>query len=133
MRQIFKVYTDWEDYKNGMYSLTNPIDAEFKIKKSEELLKDPNKFYEVCLLILNNWKVSSDVNLTNKHQNRRAWLGAAACCYNHNCNETLTRVAWSKLTKNEQDIANRIADKIINKYERENFGIHSNLGEKMLF
>jgi organic radical activating enzyme len=71
--------------------------------------------------------------ISNKYQNRRAWLGAAACMYKHKCPEYLTRIAWGKLDSQTQFKANTIAEKIIKEYERENSRIHKDMGEPMLF
>jgi hypothetical protein len=133
MKQIYANYQEWEDYQNGMYSQTNIIDKDKKVFEAIKLLSDPVLFYNILKKIIIEWKVSSDVNLSNKSINRRAWLGAAACCYYCKCPEYLTRIAWGLLNKNTQDIANNIAEKIIKNYETKNNRIHNDMGEKMLF
>lgn len=133
MEQIYIEYQKWEDYLCGMYNSNDVIDKEKKITESINLLSNPNQFYKICKLILIKWKNSSDVNLSNKNQNRKAWLGAAACMYKCKAPEHLTRIAWSLLNKNAQNKANKIAEKIIKEYERKNREIYSDLGTKMLF
>lgn len=64
--------------------------------------------------MVENWQVSSLVNLTNNDINKRAWIGQSTCCFSHNSPSILTRLAWNKLTQKEQRQANLIADKIYN-------------------
>jgi hypothetical protein len=133
MKQIFEPYEKWEDYKSGMYNSSGIIDKDKKVIESINLLSSPTDFYESCKKVMQEWKVSTDVNLSNKSINRRAWLGAAACMISNSCPEYLTRVAWSLLNEDVQQKANNIADKIIQEYERENSGLCSSMGEPMLF
>jgi hypothetical protein len=117
MKQIFFNYLEWEDYISGMYETVNIIDYEEKINNAKFLLSNENLFYETLKDVLKNWVKSSAVNLTNKQQNRRAWLGAAACMYKFNVPEILTRIAWNSLEENIQNKANLIAEKIIIEYQ----------------
>jgi hypothetical protein len=133
MEQIYIKYTLWEDFIAGMYNSNDVLDKDKKVIDSINLLSNPNDFYEICQNILDQWKNASDVNLSNKNQNRKAWLGAAACMYKCNAPEYLTRIAWSLLNKQTQDKANKIAEKIILEYERKNRKIYSNVGKQMLF
>ena len=133
MDQIYIEYQKWEDYLSGMYNMNDTIDKDKKVINAINLLSNPNQFYNVCNALVNDWKNATDVNLSNKNQNRKAWLGAAACMYKHKVPEYLTRIAWSLLNKQVQDVANRIAEKIIQEYEGKNRKIHSDLGTTMLF
>jgi len=115
MERFYKEYYYWEDYINGMYDL---IDNEnYYIQKSIELLKNESLFLNTCLDVLKNWNISSKVNLTNKNNNRQAWLGQACCSYLYKSNEICTRIAWSQLTDEQRFKANKIADIIINHFE----------------
>lgn len=111
MERIYHKYVLWEDHKNGMYNDNDILDKDVMVSKSIELLKSPEKFYFVMQNILKDWKFAVENNLSNRSQNRRAWLGAAACSYNHKCPEYLTRIAWSLLNNDVQKMANNIADK----------------------
>lgn len=132
MKQIYHKYDYWEDYKNGMYEL-NSIDKHIKVIKAIDVLCNNDIFYNACLQLIKDWPISSQVNLTNINQNRRAWLGAAACSYLHKVPEFITRIAWSLINLEHQEKANLIAEKIIKQYETENFGLHKNMGATMLF
>ena len=116
MKQIFEHYEKWECYKNGMYNLSDVTLKRQKVFGSIELLSTPDLFYKACKELIKAWPVSSSVNLTNKQQNRRAWLGAAASMFVHQCPEYLTRLAWGLLEKQEQDAANEVAEKVIFEY-----------------
>lgn len=131
MKQIYEHYEKWEDYRAGMFSLSTVSDD--KILLSRDLLSNANKFYNTLLNVLVDWQVSAAVNLTNKGQNRRAWLGAAACMYKHSAPEYITRIAWGLLDYRTQKMANAIAEKIIVLYERQNTGLYQNVGTQMLF
>jgi len=126
MKQFFKHYTLWEDYQNGMYNL-NVKNEEYLIENAVKLLSNPNQFKLVCLNVLENWKVSSLINLTNINCNRRAWLGQAACCYLHQVPEYLTRKSWANLTTLQQESADKVADEIINLFNVQNERIDNQL------
>lgn len=127
MKQYYHKYTDWEDYKNGMYNDYELSKKEDLIIMSVDLLKDKSRFYSVATKMVNEWRISAKVNLTNKDINRRSWIGQAACCFNHGCPELLTRIAWSILTEKERILANKVADKVILEYERQNRKIYKGL------
>lgn len=133
MERIYHKYDLWEDHKNGMYNDNDILDKDVMVSKSIELLKSPEKFYFVMQNILKDWKFAVENNLSNRSQNRRAWLGAAACLYNHKCPEYLTRIAWSLLNNDVKKMANNIADKIILEYEAKNKKVRSGMGTEMLF
>ena len=116
MKQVFTHYEKWEDFQAGMYSLLDLVDKDKKVIGAINLLSNENDFYIASKQVLENWKIATEVNFTNKQQNRRAWLGAAACMYVHNTPEYLTRIAWNLLNKDIQDRANLIAEKVINEY-----------------
>lgn len=136
MKQFFEKYTLWEDYLNGMYDPCSKSNEDTYIGMSIYLLTNCNLFLETCKSILIEWPISSSVNLTNKACNRKAWLGHAACSYKYKATEIHTRIAWSKLTVDQQNNANRIAELIIKKfekdYEEKNKKIHHGMGIQML-
>lgn len=132
MEKKYHQYTDWEDFKHGMYK-KHCIDKDKKLIDSINLLSNPDNFYNVLSELVKEWPISTSEHLTNVSENRRAWLGAAACCYYCNAPEFITRIAWSMLNNDVQERANTIAEIIIKEYERENTGIHKEMGTKMLF
>jgi hypothetical protein len=118
MNQVFAHYTEMEDYINGMYKII-PKDEDL-INKSVLLLSDK----EICLKamnrVVNEWKISCAVNLSNNGRNQRSWLGQAACCIEYGTPETICRIVWGKLTSEEQKQANEIADQVIDNWIKSN-------------
>jgi hypothetical protein len=130
--QFYAHYNQWEDYLNGMYCSTSENDND-QINKAKLVLSNPDLFKEILIRLIKKWPISSRVNLTNKSINRRAWLGAAACCFEYGVTEINTRQAWSELNDIQRFNANTIAEIIINHYEEENTRLHKDLGKQMLF
>jgi hypothetical protein len=117
MEQVFEHYEKWEDFKNGMYNIPKSEDEEKYCLLAMELLSNKEMFLGACKNVLSKWKISSKVNLTNTGCNRRAWLGQASCNLIHNVPETCTRMAWARLTDQQQFDANTIAEMVINSFE----------------
>jgi hypothetical protein len=117
-KQYFIKYTEWEDYKHGFYNTTVPsyLSESELIERSVNLLSDKEKFNDKCKIVLQRWINSAKVNLTNPETNHKAWLGQAACCYNHLAPNYITRMAWCLLDEKTQRIANRIAKKNIDEF-----------------
>ena len=132
MKRIYRKHTEWECYKNGMYSQPS-INEDEIIKISIELLSNDVWFFNTSLQVMNKWKVSTDVNLSNTSHNRQSWIGQSACCFLFGATEITTRKTWALLDKETQYKANLVADKIINIYERKNRKIHKDLGNELLF
>ena len=116
IKQYFTHYENWEDYRQGMYRLTDEKDKDILVFKAVNLLKNQELFYDTMKELVLNWDIATKVNLTNNQQNKRAWLGAAACSYKYNVPEYLTRIAWNLLNKEDQIKANQTAEKIISEY-----------------
>lgn len=112
INKYYTHYTNWEDWKNGMYR--DVKEKEYYIKKAIECLRDP---YLSMYGVIKEWKQSTKENLSDISSNRRSWLGQAACCYKYGVPENLTRVAWGLLTSEERINANKTADKIIKLWE----------------
>ena len=113
MKRIFHAYEEWEDYKAGMYRLPCVQDSTTQVLESANLLASPAIFYAVALAMVSEWAISAAVNLSNRSRNRQAWLGQAACCFNHRAAEHQTKEAWHTLTREQQYAANKIADEIV--------------------
>ena len=118
MERIYYHYLEWEDFHNGLYDLDKIDNPNKLIKSCANLLKDVDSFYKIMLNVIQEWRKSSEVNLTNTSRNRQAWLGQASCCYKYNAPEYITKLAWRTLTKDQQDKANDMADKVIFEWEK---------------
>jgi hypothetical protein len=113
--QVFHPYTDWEDYKAGMWGRAVHVDA--KAEAACRVLGDPDVFYNAACDMLRDWPKAAEHNLTNREQNRRAWVGQATCCYLTGASEEATRLAWWLLLLSEREAANEVADRVIAEWE----------------
>ena len=88
-----------------------PIEKrEQAIQESKALMLNIEQFTNAMKNVVDNWPVSCEQNLTASVINHQAWLGHAGCAFNHDAPEDLTRLAWSMLNKEQQDLANLAAD-----------------------
>lgn len=69
--------------------------------------------------VVKTWRYSCEHNLSNKTQNRRAWLGHAACALAFDCPEDIVREAWKHLTQEQRDAADAVAEETIKEWEDE--------------
>jgi len=83
------------------------------------LLKNKHNFYAAAHDMVNHWRYSAEHQLTDLTRNRRSWIGHAACCFKHKATMDETISAWQQLTKEEQRIANSVADTVINEFEQK--------------
>lgn len=118
MKQIFHHYSQWEDYQNGMFRSVNAVEGHQLILKAYQLLSNQDVCYQAMTRVVNEWPNASQQNLTNTNQNRRSWLGQAACCIEFAVPETLTRMAWNEMSQIQQELANAMADLVIIKFEQ---------------
>jgi len=113
IKRIYHHYEKWEDYLNGMYRMKYDNEPEL-IEKAKSILCNPPLFMEVAKEVINNWRIATDVNLSNESTNRNAWIGQASCCYKYSVPELVTRKAWGELQPVERKQANDVAEKILN-------------------
>lgn len=117
MRNSVRPYTEWEDYKAGMYQESSPEHRGQLIAAAALLLADQHKLLAAMRSVTIEWRVASDANL-HEYPNNRAWLGQAACCYATGATEDLTRSAWGVLTDQQRVLANAVADQVIDEWRR---------------
>lgn len=63
------------------------------------------------------WPLSAQHQLSNRRQNRRSWLGQAACRFAVDATALATRTAWGLLTDPQRADANGAADLVIGEWE----------------
>ena len=117
MEQIFHPYEEWEDRKAGMYNHCSTYNTENVISECIKLLTNETEFYNTMLSISEEWVKSTETNLSNSNNNRRAWLGRAACCFKINVPENITQKAWLQMSPIQREFANKIADRFIKDWE----------------
>jgi hypothetical protein len=118
MKREFYHYTQWEDYKSGMYRNVEKSDILDFVSKAKDLLSSPEQLGAAMAQVVTDWPVSAAHNLTNNEANSKAWLGQAACCIAYNVPEDLTRMAWNTLSTTEMRLANNEAEQVIKRYEQ---------------
>jgi hypothetical protein len=128
---LFYPYYEWEDYRNGMYD--SPVNMQQEIIESIKLLSNEQVFKEACEKVTINWPNSTSTHLHNAHINRRAWIGQAACCFNHAATERATKIAWKEINPDSQKKANSIAQEVINEYHRSRKHLYNTLEMQRLF
>ena len=108
-------YWKWEEVKFNMWGTT---DNKFEMLEwAIEFTGDAEKYGSWMLKVVDDWPGSCAHNLSNATQNRKAWIGHAACAYANKCPEDVTRKAWSFLTKEQQIKANAKAQAAIELWE----------------
>lgn len=117
MQRIWTHYEDWEDYQAGLYALAVENENDLT-EKSRQLLANPNQFTETMNMMFLEWITAVKVNMTDTSQNRQAWLGQAACCFNHGAPEYVTKRAWWLLSDEQRNAANAAAQKIIDMHDK---------------
>lgn len=78
---------------------------------------DANRYGAAMLRVTVEWPFSCEHNLTDIGQNRRAWIGHAACCLAIGCPEDVTREAWGHLSEQQREDANAKATEAILSWE----------------
>lgn len=116
IEQFYTHYTNWEDWKNGMWEKSEtPLLHE---QQAIAILSDAHQCNESMLRVIIEWPVCTKQVLTDTNSNRKSWLGQAACCIQSGVPESITRSVWFKLTEDQRKQANDIAQKIIEKWEK---------------
>lgn len=114
--RIFHTYDKWECFKAGFYATTKPgMTAGECEEKYREFLSDLPKFENTLAHVIVDWKHSCEHYLTNSAMNRIAWLGQASLCYAEGI-PAVFRGGFNLLTKEQQEAANSVALKYLNKW-----------------
>lgn len=116
MKPDIRPYTEWEDFRNGMYRDAVTCDRQKLTQAAVALLSDRHLLVSAMRSVTTEWRLAAEANL-HEPPNNRAWLGQAACCYAVGVPEELTRAAWGMLTDEQRQAANRIADQIIDEWK----------------
>jgi hypothetical protein len=109
-------YWQWEDHAAGMYGLTY---TPRQVVEAQALLTDPERLRLAMKYAVEHWPNAALHQMSNAEQNRRAWLGWAACMVNNLVPACATKVAWSNLSDAQRRAANGSAELVIFEWERE--------------
>lgn len=119
MDRIWHPYYLWEDYKSGFYKSETDLNKDEQIEVSKKLFQDKKEFNTVLRKIIKDWKYSCEHNLTNESLNKIAWLGQAACAYKYKISNDISREGYNLLNKEEKLEADKIAEKVLKRWESE--------------
>lgn len=100
-----------------MYRAVSDDEMGGLVQLSCDVLGIPSACGAAMNRVITEWPISSLVNLTDRTCNRRAWLGRASCMIASSSPDEATRLAWWKLSGEQQNEANRIADEVISAWE----------------
>jgi hypothetical protein len=113
IKKVWHHYLSWEDYHNGMYRSLYGEEKSAMLKKAVEFTGDPELYGGWMLKVVEQWPICCEQNLTATNMNLQAWIGHAAACMAIGSPDEITRAAWSELTQDQQDRANKKADEAI--------------------
>lgn len=117
IERVYHPFSEWEDFKMGMYEKTCYMDDEMMVQASMNTLSCKELLWECMQFVSHNWGRSAEHNLTNHHRNRQAWLGQAACCFIDGAPEYLVKEAWNRLSEGQREEANAVANEVIAEWE----------------
>ena len=115
IERIYHPYWQWEEVDSNMWGTVD--DKKKYLDAAIEFTGDAELYGSWMVKVVRKWKYSCEHNLSNKTQNRQAWIGHAACALAMGCPENIIRSAWSYLSKEQQDEANAKADEAIQLWE----------------
>ena len=114
--RIFHTHDKWECYKAGFYATS--VDGKNEEQCKQEFaafLSNKKEFEKALKYIIKNWKHSCEHYLTNRGMNRIAYLGQAAAAYAIHIPSKYAS-GFYLMTKEEQDAADELALKYLNKW-----------------
>lgn len=119
--RIFHTHDKWECARAGFYATTPPKGMTSEACKDayRDFLADLTRFELALQGVTQNWVHSCEHYLTNSAMNRIAWLGQAAACYELGISQEF-RGGFSRLTEAQQNAANEVALKYLNKWMQSN-------------
>jgi hypothetical protein len=115
IKAIWHPYWKWEESKYNMWGTVE--NKEEYLNNAIEFTGNNELYGKYMGMVVDNWKYSCEHNLSKMNQNRRAWLGQAACALAMQCPEDIVRKAWGFLTDEQRRLANDHADKHIKRWE----------------
>lgn len=115
IERVYHPYNMWEEIDHNMWGTV--LNRKAFLKKAVRFTSDHKRYGRFMMRVVNEWPFSTENALTDKFINRRAWVGHAACALALGCPEDITREAWSKLTDEQQLLANKEAERAIQSWE----------------
>lgn len=117
IERVFHHWERWEDYKAGFYNNVSGKDKQRLMDKAVEMFSDRALTEKYMNAAIKDWFFSCEQNLTNNGMNKIAYIGQSACCLYAGVPATVTMEAWSSVSKENQEIANLIAQEKLKEWE----------------
>lgn len=137
MKRIYHPFHKWEEIEAGMWESVAGKELSGHLERAVEFTGNAVLYGSYMLKVIKMWPYSCEHNLTDENINRKAWIGHAATALAIGCPEHITRMAWGKLTQQQQDEANDQAQQAIDlwiaEHETKNTGLHQGLGKQGVF
>ncbi len=119
MERIYHTYDKWECYPAGFYedkSSKHPAMTKDQLEKEYgRFLSNDEEFSAALQRVMKDWPNSCEHYLSNPNMNRLAWLGQASACVALGI-PSAYRSGFSKLPKEKQDRANKVALVALNQW-----------------
>lgn len=117
MKRVYHPWHKWECYKAGFFESAppSPMTSDEALTAYCVFLRDTPRFEVALARVLNEWPISCEHWLSNDGMNRIAWLGQASMCIATGV-PSCFRGGFQLLTDDEREIANRTAEKWLNKW-----------------
>jgi hypothetical protein len=114
-KRVYRHYLEWEEVRYNMWG-TVP-DRKVFLEYAIQFTGDHHLYGSYMQLVVQQWPVSCENALTDESLSKKAWLGHAACALAFCCPEDIVRLAWGKLTDEQQLLANKEAARAIQIWE----------------
>ena len=118
IKRVYHPIDKWEEIPANMWG--EVVNADWYLEQAVSLTSNSALYGFYMVRVVFEWRFSCENALTDRHINQKAWLGHAAVALAINCPEDITRKAWKFLTEEQQNAANKEAERAIiiwkNKY-----------------
>jgi hypothetical protein len=132
-KRVYHDYRNLEEVAHNMWG--EATDNRVALEQAIAFTSDHVEYGKHMLRVVNEWPISCENALTDYNQNRKAWIGHAACALALSVPEDIVRKAWGYLTDEQRFLANREADRAIRHWEHayaESKGVHRDMGAALL-
>jgi hypothetical protein len=133
-KRVYHDYRNLEEVAHNMWG--EALDNRIALDQAIAFTSDHVEYGKYMMRVVNEWLISCENALTDYSQNRKAWIGHAACAMAINVPEDIVRKAWGYLSDEQRFLANREAERAIRHWEHayaESKGLHKDVGGALLF
>ena len=114
-KRVYHPWTEWEEVAHNMWG--DVEDRSAALETAIEFTGNARLYGSYMMRVVSEWPISCENALTDYSLNRKAWIGHAAAALAHRIPEDITRLAWGKLSGEQQLLANKEAIKAISSWE----------------